>query len=216
KAAHEVAIEIDRLERGLEYYTDETAAHAAQQQEQRAAQVRELLERYLRARLGQTILEREIARYRERHQGPVLSRASELFQRLTLARYRGLRVGREERTLGCVRADGDEVGVAQLSEGTQYQLYLALRLATLEHYVHGGASIPLVFDDALIHFDDERTAAAFGVLGELADRVQILYFTHLSRDLRLSEQAVPAARLRHHRLVAARPPANLELAARPV
>lgn len=202
KAAHEVAIEIDRLERGLEYYTDETAAHAAQQQEQRAAQVRELLERYLRVRLGRTLLEREIARYRERHQGPVLSRASELFQRLTLARYRGLRVGQEERTLGCVRADGDEVGVAQLSEGTQYQLYLALRLATLEHYVKGGASIPLVFDDALIHFDDDRAAAAFGVLGELADRVQILYFTHLSRDLRLSEQAVSSAVLRHHRLAA--------------
>lgn len=205
KAAHDVAIEIDRLERGLEYYTDETAALAAQQQEQRAAQVRELLERYLRVRLARTVLEREIARYRERHQGPVLSRASELFQRLTLDRYRGLRVGREERSLGCVRADGDEVGVAQLSEGTQYQLYLALRLATLEHYVQDGASIPLVFDDALIHFDDERAAAAFGVLGELAERVQILYFTHLSRDLRLSEQAVSAALLRHHRLSASRP-----------
>lgn len=204
KAAHDLAIEIDRLERGLDYYSDETAAHAAQQQEQRAAQVRELLERYLRVRLARTILEREIARYRERHQGPVLSRASELFQRLTLERYRGLRVGREERTLGCVRADGDEVSVPQLSEGTQYQLYLALRLATLEHYIEDGASIPLVFDDALIHFDDERAAAAFGVLGEIADRVQILYFTHLSRDLRLSAAAVPAALLRHHRLAATR------------
>ena len=140
----------------------------------------------------------------------MLTRASELFQRLTLARYRGLRVGQEERTLGCVRADGDEVGVAQLSEGTQYQLYLALRLATLEYYVKDGASIPLVFDDALIHFDDDRAAAAFGVLGELADRVQILYFTHLSRDLRLSEQAVSPAVLRHHRLAARAPSSEID------
>ena len=103
--------------------------------------------------------------------------------------------------------------MAQLSEGTQYQLYLALRLATLEHYIQGGASIPLVFDDALIHFDDERAVAAFAVLGELAERVQILYFTHLSRDLRLSEQAVRPALLRHHRLLGTRSP-SVELAAR--
>lgn len=201
----DVYLEIDRLERGLAYYTDETAAVAAQNLEQRAAEARELIERYLKVRLAKTILEREIARYRERHQGPVLSRASRLFQRLTLERYQGLRVGLEERTLGCVRADGDEVGVAQLSEGTQYQLYLALRLATLEHYLEGKPPIPLVFDDLLIHFDDERASAAFSVLGELAHRVQILYFTHLSRDLDLSERVVDASVLRHHRLVAHRP-----------
>lgn len=210
----DVYLEIDRLERGLEYYTDETAALAAQNLEQRAAETRELMDRYLRVRLAKTILEREIARYRERHQGPVLSRASLLFQRLTLERYQGLRVGLEARTLGCVRADGEEVGVAQLSEGTQYQLYLALRLATLEHYLEGKSPIPLVFDDLLIHFDDERAAAAFAVLGELARRVQILYFTHLSRDLTLSEQVVDASVLRHHRLVAVRP-SELELGARP-
>jgi uncharacterized protein YhaN len=158
------------------------------------------LARYLKVRLAKTILEQEIARYRERHQGPVLARASELFRRLTLERYRGLRVGIEERTLAMLRADGDEVSVAQLSEGTQYQLYLALRLATLEHYIETNEPVPLVFDDLLIHFDDERAAAAFGVLGELAERVQVLYFTHLSRDLSLCERTVPAGIQRQHRL----------------
>ncbi len=199
-AWRDAQVTIVGLEQGLAYYSDERAATAAQQVEQRAAEARELLERYLKVRLAKTILEREIARYRDRHQGPVLSRASQLFQRLTLSRYQGLRQGLEERTLGCIRADGDEVRVAQLSEGTQYQLYLALRLATLEHYLEESAPIPLVFDDLLIHFDDERAEAAFGVLGELAERVQILYFTHLSRDLALSERSVDTRLLRQHRL----------------
>src|SRR5690606_615429 len=68
-AWRDAAVEIAGLEQGLGYYSDESAAHAVQHLEQRAAQVRELLERTLRARLAKTILEREIARYRERHQG---------------------------------------------------------------------------------------------------------------------------------------------------
>jgi uncharacterized protein YhaN len=92
------------------------------------------------------------------------------------------------------------VSVAGLSEGTQYQLYLALRLATLEEYLVKGEALPVVLDDLLIHFDEERARAAFQVLGELAERVQILYFTHLSRDLVLSKAAVTSGVLKQHRL----------------
>jgi uncharacterized protein YhaN len=99
-----------------------------------------------------------------------------------------------------VRASGEEVRVPELSEGAQYQLYLALRLATFEHYTAQRPTVPLVFDDLLIHFDDERASAAFSVLGDLAKRVQILYFTHLSRDLSLSRDAVDKAVLCQHRL----------------
>jgi len=58
--------------------------------------------------------------------------------------------------------------------------------------------LPLVLDDILIHFDDERAAAALGVLGELAERVQILFFTHHARDLSLAGRAIaPECLFRH-------------------
>jgi uncharacterized protein YhaN len=100
----------------------------------------------------------------------------------------------------CVRSDGSEVEVAGLSEGTQYQLYLALRLATIERYLEKGVPVPLVLDDLLLHFDNPRARAAFEVLGELAGHVQILFFTHLLRDVELARQVVPEARLFEHRL----------------
>lgn len=213
KASRDLEGEISALVAGLEYYEDRAAADSAQNFEQRAAEARDLLHRYLRVRLAKTVLERELARYRERNQGPVLSRAGELFERLTLGSYRTLRAGLEERALGCVRADGEEVRVTELSEGAQYQLHLALRLATFEHYTNEQATVPLVFDDLLIHFDDERAKAAFSVLGDLAKRVQILYFTHLARDLGLSRDAVDRGVLRQHRLTVHEVPASRASAA---
>ena len=38
----------------------------------------------MRVRLAALILEQEINRYRDRHQGPILTRAAPLFERLTL------------------------------------------------------------------------------------------------------------------------------------
>ena len=56
-----------------------------------------------------------------------------------------------------MRPGGTEtVGIAGLSEGSADQLYLALRLASLETYLESHEPIPLVVDDILIQFDDDR------------------------------------------------------------
>ncbi len=185
----DVRVDAVRLERGLERYGDERAVELREQLESSTAEARSYLESYARIKLALVILEREVTAYRERHQGPVLARADGLFRELTLGRYQGLRVGLEENVLRCVRHDGAELEFESLSEGTQYQLYLALRIATIERYAESSGPLPLVLDDLLIHFDDERARAAFQVLGQLAERMQVLYFTHLSRDIELAEAA---------------------------
>jgi uncharacterized protein YhaN len=116
-----------------------------------------------------------------------------------------LRVGIEERKILAVRDSGKEVAVEDLSEGARYQLYLALRIASLERYLERNPPLPLVLDDVLITFDDERAAAALGVLGELAERIQILFFTHHSRDVLLASEVIPSSRLSHHSLGGAGP-----------
>lgn len=197
---------IRALEDGLyRLQTGEEAAEAAQEAENLASEVRGLVERYVRVRLASAILSREIGRYRDRHQGPILSRAAALFERLTLGRYATLRAGLEEQSIACVRRDGTEVEVSGLSEGAQYQLFLALRLATIDHYLAANEAMPLVLDDVLLHFDDERARAAFAVFGELAQRVQILFFTHHSRHVELAREALGEGGLVVHELGAQEP-----------
>ena len=195
-----LSAQVRDLEHGLQRYAETDAADYAQSLSVQAAEIREQAQRYARLKLSSVVLEREVERYRERHQGPVLKRASALFPRLTLGSFRGLRVGIEERRIVALREDGKEVTVDGLSEGTRYQLYLALRIASLERYLEQNPPLPLVLDDILIHFDDERAAAALGVLGELSQRIQILFFTHHARDLSLASAAIPAGNLFRHGL----------------
>jgi uncharacterized protein YhaN len=71
-------------------------------------------------------------------------------------------------------------------------------LASLERYFDEHQAVPLVFDDLFVDFDDDRTTVAFELLAELAEKVQILYFTHLARDVEKAHDAVPATRLFAH------------------
>jgi uncharacterized protein YhaN len=195
-----LSAQVRDLEHGLLRYAETDAADHAQGLSVQAAEIREQALRYARLKLSSVVLQREVERYREQNQGPVLKRASALFPRLTLGSFRGLRVGVEERKIVALREDGKEVSVDGLSEGTRYQLYLALRIATLERYLERNPPLPLVLDDILIHFDDERAAAALGVLGELAQRIQILFFTHHARDLTLAAGAIAQGNLFRHGL----------------
>jgi uncharacterized protein YhaN len=112
---------------------------------------------------------------------------------LTLGRYSGLRLAfddRDQQVLRCQRQDGALVGVEALSDGTRDQLYLSLRLAALEQRARHEELLPIVLDDILIHFDDERARAALGVLEGFASRHQILFFTHHARLLELADSAL--------------------------
>ena len=114
-------------------------------------------------KVGAFILGREIERYRQENQGPMLTKASQLFARLTLGGFTGVRAGyndKDKPALKCVREGNVEVDIDGLSEGTRDQLYLSLRLASLLRYADLAEPMPLVLDDVLIQFDDERSRAA--------------------------------------------------------
>ena len=72
---------IGSAEAGLKDLQDPKAkaAEAAADAEAALARVRELSGRYFRARTACFVLAREIESYRQKNQGPILTRASELF-----------------------------------------------------------------------------------------------------------------------------------------
>lgn len=203
EALEDVVRRVATLEGGAARFEQADAADAASDLAEHVAGLKRSVHRYVRVRLAAVLLDREIERYRQSNQGPIVERASELFPRLTLGRYTSLRVGfgaDDEAVLRAVRAEGGEVGVEGLSDGARDQLYLALRLASLERHARTNEPMPLVLDDVLIHSDDDRARAALGVLGDIAQTTEVLFFTHHARLVELAREALGEERLRVHAL----------------
>jgi uncharacterized protein YhaN len=166
---------LSELERG------EGAAEAAAAVEAAKATAREQAEQYALLKLAVAVLRREIERFREESHGPLLTRASYFFSKLTCQEHAGLTTAFDERgnvILVGRRANGAEITVDEMSEGTRDQLYLALRLATIEQQLDRSEPLPLIVDDLFVNFDDDRSAAGFEILAELAAKTQVIFFTH--------------------------------------
>ena len=172
----------------------DAAARAAARQQEAAAGMAEAAERYLRLKTAARLLQWSMERFRQTRQGPMLARASEIFQTLTLGSFSRLLVDADNHDsprLMSIRADGGRpVEVSGLSEGTRDQLYLALRLAALDQQASQGSRMPLIADDLFINFDDRRTAAGLQVLGDVSRRMQVILLTHHDHLVPLARQVL--------------------------
>ncbi|MGD9170888.1 MAG: chromosome segregation protein SMC, partial [Candidatus Thiodiazotropha sp.] len=160
------------------------AALLADQAQAILASIRSDTERYVQLKLAGKILRDQIERYRRENQGPLVKRASEHFCALTLGSFEGLMADfneKDEPVLAGIRSGGDRVYVEGMSSGTRDQLYLALRLASLEKYMKNAEPMPFIVDDILVDFDDDRSQSALKALAELAEKTQVILFTHHSQ-----------------------------------
>lgn len=158
------------------------AAGLAESMQASLAAIRRMSERYIRLRLAVAALREEAERYRSENQGPLLEGASAIFSRLTLGSFTALRAEINEKgalVLLGVRPGGESwLGVEAMSSGTRDQLYLALRIATLEWRFEHAEPMPFIVDDILVHFDDLRARASLEALAGLGRRTQVVLFTH--------------------------------------
>ena len=104
-------------------------------------------------------------------------RASEILAKLTNGKYKNLSIDKTYE----VEVKSDKTGGYRsryyLSRGTCAQSYLALRLALCE-MLSEDESVPLLLDDVLADYDDERACLASEFLEEYAKAGrQILFFT---------------------------------------
>jgi uncharacterized protein YhaN len=160
---------------------DDRAARDAADRQSALSELRDIAERYIRIRSESMLLQWAIDRYRREKQAPLLKRAGELFAVLTGGAFLTLQLEFDDNDtahLAGMRSNGKVVQVPGMSSGTADQLYLALRIAAVEDYLDRAEPLPFVADDLFINFDDERAQAGFRVLGELAKKTQVLFFTH--------------------------------------
>ena len=126
--------------------------------------------------LARRMMEQAVRTWEGESQPEVYARASELMALMTDGAWGAVRADES----GAVRAV-DAIGRAWeprlLSLGTCQQLYLALRIALLECVEQVGASLPVLADDILVNFDDDRRRGAVRALVELAQKRQVIVFT---------------------------------------
>lgn len=88
---------------------------------------------------------------------------------------------------------GKLVPIEQVSSGTMDQIYLAVRLAAAKLVQNGRDSMPLIFDDSFVLYDDERLKTALKWLVKAYDS-QIIIFTCHQREAQL----LTANQVRYH------------------
>ena len=181
------------------------AAEYAEEKQRLLANLESDVEHYARFKIASVILARTIEQYREKHQGPLINRASELFSQMTAGSFDGVRAEYDEKdnpVLVGIRAEENKtVAVAGMSDGTADQLYLALRLASLEQYLSHNEPLPFIVDDILLRFDDDRSAATLKVLADLSQKTQVIFYTHHRHLVDLAKNNVDPKILKQHVLV---------------
>ena len=207
-ALREVLFQLGTRKKDLEKAGD-AAADFRQQAASCAATLKEDAARFLRLRLATHLLQNQIEQFRRENQAPLLQQSGAVFRAITRGAFSGL--GAEFNAddlpvLVGVRPDQKSVPVLGLSDGSRDQLFLALRLAALQRHLEHHESMPLILDDLLITFDDDRAKAILPQLGALARRTQIFLFTHHEHLVDLCVQTLGNGRFHLHRLGHSQPP----------
>ena len=151
----------------------------AQKQEQLSA----LREEYDAIALAMEALEQANTTLQNRFSPALGARAAEIFSAITAGRYDRVLLSRDF-SLSAEPA-GDPVGrsIRLLSQGAADQLYLAVRLAICDMVLPEEKCVPLILDDALVSFDDDRLHAALDYLLAESEKRQILLFSCQKREM---------------------------------
>lgn len=149
--------------------------------EQLRTTLQTLQEEYAAIELAQTWLTESADELSSRLTPKLCRRAGELFAAMTGGKYGDLTI--DQHLVAAVREAGsvEPHGMRLLSRGALDQLYLAMRIALSELCCPDGLP-PLVLDDCLAAFDDERADQTMALLAELAKTRQILFLTCRKRE----------------------------------
>jgi len=146
-----------------------------QQQANMQTEITVLARQWMTRQLGANWIDQALQLLTQQQLPQVLALAAAIFAQLTGKRYNEIRLVDEE--LLAITTMGARFNVAELSTATKEQLYLALRLALINH-LGDQAQLPLMIDDGLVNFDEYRRQAAWQELAEVAQQHQVIYFTN--------------------------------------
>jgi len=157
-------------------------AELEQQKATLEIELQDLFQTYAEQSLGLQLAQTALSIYREKHRSGMMQAAEKAFAELTNDSYPALQTrpdGGNSEILLAVSKDGESLKRAdEMSKGTRFQLYMALRAAAYEQLLEKNISLPFFCDDVFESFDDERTRAACRLMQHIGRQGQAIYFTH--------------------------------------
>ncbi|MBN1856077.1 MAG: AAA family ATPase [Dehalococcoidia bacterium] len=152
-------------------------------------QLKDAQKEWLTARIALWGIGTAVSRYEEERQPDVIRAAQSTFGTMTDGRYERLLKPIDSDELHVRDVSGNDRTVDQLSRGTREQLYLAMRLGLIEQYEQQHEPMPVIMDDILVNFDDERGVLAVEALARFAKDRQVIVMTCHESTLSLYRQA---------------------------
>lgn len=158
--------------------TDDTLRHLRHQYQLLRNQLNESAEDWAALSYLEALVDEHIKQIKDKRLPQVVNIATDIYNDLTGGQYVQVTYANEQVMVR--HQDGQMYQPIELSQSTKELLYIALRLSliqTLKPYY----SLPIIIDDAFVHFDVERRAKMMKYLRSMSEEYQILYFT-CSRD----------------------------------
>ncbi|MDE1172738.1 MAG: AAA family ATPase [Parvibaculaceae bacterium] len=160
-------------------------------------EIEERARRYMRLRAGAMVTERALRLYREQHRSSMMAHASEALRVISRGAYTQLTTqpDKDSEVLVAIAADKGSKLVTEMSKGTRFQLYLALRVAGYFEFAKTRSPVPFIADDIMETFDDFRAEEAFRLFSQMAEAGQVIYLTHHRHLCEIAREVCPTVKV---------------------
>ncbi len=127
----------------------------------------------------------------------MMTRASEALRIISRSAYTHLTTqpDKDGEVLVAIAAGKSSKLVTEMSKGTRFQLYLALRVAGYFEFAKTGSPVPFIADDIMETFDDFRAGEAIRLFSQMAEIGQVIYLTHHRHLCELAREACPNVKI---------------------
>ncbi|GEP80516.1 AAA family ATPase [Staphylococcus carnosus] len=122
----------------------------------------------------EALVDAHIQQIKDKRLPQVIDEATNIFSRLTNGRYTQVTYANDN--VMVKHENGQMYQPTEISQSTKELLYISLRLSLIK-ILRPYYSMPIIIDDAFVHFDKQRKAAMMDYLKEMAQTYQVLYFT---------------------------------------
>lgn len=167
----ELNVEIEQISSSNDLLTKQSEA------ELRKQQLRDFSRDWIKSQIGLFVLESAITKYERTRQPEVIIAAEGFFGSITGDNYPTIIKRIDSEDLEILHTSGSSKGLMEMSRGTREQLYLAMRLGLIQEYEKRSESMPVIMDDILANFDDDRGPLAIQSMKKFAENRQVIVLT---------------------------------------
>jgi len=160
----------------LEIESSEQFSQAAFYFQMKRDELNELAEQWAIFQVALSSLQNAKKLYQDKHISTIMKETTKYFRKMTDGSYVHVYPPVDKQSFQVEARDGTRYLIAELSQGTVNQLYVALRLA-IGMVMSENIAFPFIIDDAFVHFDSIRTSHMIDILKEISARTQVILFT---------------------------------------